>query len=273
MREPSDSIRRFIPGLVIERDLDDADYVLAVHGARLLVIEGEPARLPRFGEARVEGARHYLGALDGIACWSIVLAEESPAPPGMTFAPLRPLHALVEEDVFPVAGRAVQIAEWHETHRFCGRCGLPTEDAPGERAKRCPGCGLHAYPRVAPAVIVRVTRGDRILLARGTRFPEAIYSILAGFVDPGESLEECVVREVREEVGIELRDVRYWASQPWPFPHSLMLGFTAEHAAGEIVIDEAELVDAQWFSVDDLPTLPGGISIARRLIDDWLTGH
>lgn len=243
---------------------------LAVHRTRLLVVEGEPARFATFAEAGVEGASHYLGALDGVHCWSVVVEEEIEPLPGTAFLPLRPLHALVEESLFPLAGRAVQIAEWHETHRFCGRCGTPTVDAPGERAKSCPGCGHASYPRVAPAVIVRVTKGDRVLLAHGTRFPEPIYSVLAGFVDPGESLEECVAREIREEVGIEVRDVRYWASQPWPFPHSLMLGFTAEHASGEIVIDPDEIVDAQWFPRDALPRIPGGISIARRLLDDWL---
>ncbi len=136
--------------------------------------------------------------------------------------------------MFRVAGRAVQIVEWDETHRFCGRCGGPTERVPGERARLCTTCGHSAYPRIAPAVIVRVTRGDALLLARGRRWTEPIYSLVAGFVDPGESLEETVAREVREEVGIEVGDIRYFASQPWPFPHSLMLGFEAEHAGGEI---------------------------------------
>lgn len=261
---------QFVSGIT-GPDTPDHDHLcLAVHRSRLLVLEGEPARFATFAEAAVDGQQHYLGALDGVHCWSVVVEEEIATGPGTAFVPLRPLHALVDEALFPLAGRAVQIAEWHETHRFCGRCGTPTGDAPGERAKKCPACGLAAYPRVAPAVIVRVTHGDRILLAHGTRFPEPIYSVLAGFVDPGETLEECVAREIREEVGIEVGEIRYWASQPWPFPHSLMLGFTAELAGGEIVIDPEEIVDARWFTRDDLPRIPGGISIARRLIDDWL---
>jgi NAD+ diphosphatase len=152
----------------------------------------------------------------------------------------------------------------------CGRCGSPTEHAPGERARRCPQCGHAAFPRLSPAVIVRVTRGDEILLARAVRFPGGVYSVLAGFVEPGESLEECVARELEEEVGIEVTDIAYFASQPWPFPHSLMIGFTATWVSGDLRIEEAELVDARWFTRDNLPDLPGRLSIARTLIDDWL---
>jgi NAD+ diphosphatase len=141
----------------------------------------------------------------------------------------------------------------------------------GERARRCPACGLLAFPRLAPAIITLIERDDgRALLARGRTFPIPMYSCLAGFVEPGETLEEAVHREVREEVGVEIDDVRYWASQPWPFPHSLMLGFNAAWAGGDIVIDPTEIVDANWFAADDLPAIPPGISIARRLIDDWV---
>ncbi len=135
---------------------------------------------------------------------------------------------------------------------------------------RCPACGLVAYPRLAPAMITLVTRGDEALLARGVQFRAPMYSCLAGFVEPGESLEQAVVREVREEVGVEVGNVSYQASQPWPFPHSLMIGFRAEWTGGDIVIDPTEIVDAQWFRRDELPPIPPRISIARRLIDDWV---
>ena len=213
---------------------------------------------------------HYLGSLDDVDCWAVALPEEIPEPPGTAFTGLRPLLARSDDELFAIAGRALQIVGWDETHRFCGRCGTPTEILQGERAKSCPACGLLAYPRVSPAVIMRITRGDEILLARGRRFPQPIYSTLAGFVDPGESLEECVEREVREEAGIEIRDIAYFGSQPWPFPHSLMVGFTAEYAKGDLLIDEEELVDAGWFTPDALPLLPPHGSIARRLIDDYL---
>ena len=138
---------------------------------------------------------------------------------------------------------------------------------------QCPSCGLLAFPRLAPAIIVLVTRDDgKALLARGVNFPVPMYSCLAGFVEPGETMEQAVHREVREEVGIEVKDVAYWGSQPWPFPHSLMLGFTATYAGGELVLDEGEIMDAQWHGPDDLPMIPPGMSIARRLIDAWSEG-
>jgi NAD+ diphosphatase len=177
----------------------------------------------------------------------------------------------VPELQWTIAGRAVQLVEFARTHRYCGRCGTPAEPAPSERAMRCPDCSLLSFPRLAPAVIVLVTRGEEALLARGRNFPLPMYSCLAGFVEAGETLEEAVHREVREEVGVELADVRYVASQPWPFPHSLMLGFTARYRAGELRVDGVELEDARWFHRDDLPMLfPGNVSISQWLIRDFL---
>ena len=174
-----------------------------------------------------------------------------------------------------MAGRAFQVVQWDRTHRFCGRCGRATVHHERDRARQCPGCGLVSYPRVSPAVIVLVSRGDRFLLARNASFPGKRYSIIAGFVEAGETLETAVIREIREEVGIEVRNVAYFGSQPWPFPHSLMVGFTAEHASGEIAIDGEEIVDAGWYSPDpeQLPELPNRISISRRLIDSFLNAH
>jgi NAD+ diphosphatase len=139
-----------------------------------------------------------------------------------------------------------------------------------ERAKRCPQCGLLHFPRLAPAIIVLIERGDRLLLARARRFPTAMYSVLAGFVEPGESLEEAVAREVKEEVGLSLRDIRYFGSQPWPFPDSLMIGFTAEYADGVVMVDNNEILDARWFGAEDMPEIPGKVSISRALIDHFL---
>ena len=170
-----------------------------------------------------------------------------------------------------IAGRAVQLVEWARTHRYCGRCGTPTEPSPNERAMRCPDCGLLAFPRLAPAIITLVERDDEVLLARGVQFPLPMYSCLAGFVEPGETLEQAVAREVREEVGVEITDITYVGSQPWPFPHSLMIGFNARWQRGEIVCDPAEIVDAGWYPRStSLPMIPPGISIARQLIDRWL---
>jgi len=142
-----------------------------------------------------------------------------------------------------------------------------------ERAKRCPKCGLLHFPRLAPAIIVLVERGDKLLMARSRHFASGMYSVLAGFVEPGESLEEAVIREVKEEVGISIKDIQYFGSQSWPFPHSLMIGFTATYEGGEISMDDTEIEDAGWFSIDKLPPLPGKISIARKLIDWFITKH
>ena len=211
----------------------------------------------------------YLGTLAGRPCWSAEIDADAETPAGLRFHGLRTLFGRLPETLYAVAGRAAQIVAWDRDHRFCGRCATPTEPVPGERARRCPECGLTAYPRVSPAVIVLIEKGDRILLARGHQFPSGRFGIVAGFVEAGESLEEAVAREVAEEVGLELRDVRYWGSQPWPFPHNLMVGFRAEWAANEIVVDPSELAEAGWYGLEDLPTIPPKLSIARRLIDDW----
>lgn len=217
--------------------------------------------------------RHFLGMHGDVACWGIDVPNgEDPAYGAEV--DLRALFGRVSEVEWAVAGRAVQLVEWGRTHRFCGRCGERTHMADNERAYRCPACALLAFPRLAPAIITLVTRGEgdseQALLARGTNFPVPMFSCLAGFVEPGENLEQAVVREVEEEVGLVVDSVDYVASQPWPFPHSLMLGFRARWVSGDIVCDTTEIAEAQWFDRDDLPMIPPAISIARRLIDDWV---
>ena len=241
-------------------------------GQRLLVrFAGEEAGIPFVEEIETLGLgalrKTYLGRLDDRPCYGAECGAGSRPPEGMDFQAIRGLAGRVQDDLFWLAARARQTLEWDRTHRYCGQCGSPTEDKMGERAKVCPACGLMSFPRMSPAIIVAVVNGDRILLARATRFANAFYSVLAGFVEPGESLEECVKREVREEVGVEVGNIRYFGSQPWLFPNSLMVGFTADYAAGEISIDQAEIVDAGWFTPENLPLIPGKISIARRLID------
>ncbi|GAB4376879.1 MAG: NAD(+) diphosphatase [Elainellaceae cyanobacterium] len=214
----------------------------------------------------------FLGRLKQVPCYSAELSAEAIAPNGMVLKGLRELYGSLEDDLFAVAGRAVQIVEWDRTHQYCGHCATPTEQLPHERAKRCPNCGLVNYPRLSPAVIVLIARGEEVLLARAPRFPKGMYSILAGFVEPGESLEEAIVREVREEVGVEITDIRYFGSQPWPFPNSLMIGFTATYVSGEIVLEEQEIEAAAWFHRRNLPPIPPRISIARKLID-WFVAQ
>lgn len=217
--------------------------------------------------AGVTGVRHYLGHLDGVDCYAVTLRDDTVAPAGCRFAGLRSLFLRLAEPMLSLAARAFQVVEWDRTHRFCGRCGHPTNDKDGERAKQCPACGYVAYPRVSPAMMVLVTREREVLLARANRFPGAMYSALAGFVESGEAIEDCVHREVREEVGIEVSELAYFASQSWSFPHSLMIAYTARYAGGELRPDPTEIADARWFGVDALPDLPSTLSIARRLID------
>ena len=219
------------------------------------------------------GRKQYLGTLDGRPCCTAECDPDTAPPKGLVFSGLRRLFGLVSEEIFQVAGRAFQIVNWDQNTRFCGRCGEPTIVSSEERLRMCPKCGLKRFPRLSPAVIAVVTRGKQILLARADRFPDKLYSVLAGFVEPGETLEECLRREVSEEVGLEISDIRYFGSQPWPFPDSLMIGFTARYAGGEITIDNREIVDAGWFSADNLPEIPDKISIARRLIDWFIENN
>jgi NAD+ diphosphatase len=241
-------------------------------GYRLLVrLEGETYRIPHSGEVKELGLvptrRQFLGSLDGRPCFVAELGEGAQVADRFEFVGLRDLFLRSGEGLIRAAGTANQLNVWGRNHEYCGRCGSPMEDKPDERAKICNRCGLTCYPRLSPAVIVAVTREDRILLARSPRFPGSFYSVLAGFVEPGETLEECVRREIFEEVGIAVKNIQYFGSQPWPFPDSLMLAFTADYAGGEIQVDQEEIADAAWFSAGRLPNIPPRISIARRLID------
>ena len=251
-----------------------ADQALwfAFEGDKLLVFDGEPVRVP-LAESPEEldlsvTFRWEIGDLDGHTCWAV--ETDSEAPEGMEFRDLRSFFFGVDDGFFRMAGRAKQLVGWHATHRFCGRCGGKTEPVSGELAKRCTRCGMMHYPRLSPAAIILVEKGDRILLARSPGFPEGLYSVLAGFVEPGESIEDTVAREIEEEVGIEVRNVTYFGSQPWPFPHSLMIGFTAEYEDGELSPDPDEIEDAGWYTTRNLPQLPPKTSIARAMIDDFV---
>lgn len=224
--------------------------------------------------AEADWATHFIGLVDGHAWWAVDVPGGDDPSYGAAID-LRVFHARAPEHHWLAAGRAVQIIEWARTHRFCGRCAEAMEPAVGERAMRCGRCGLMSFPRLSPAMITLVTRGaagpdQEALLARGVQWQVPMYSCLAGFVEPGESLEAAVIREVHEEVGITVGHPRYFASQPWPFPNSLMIGFRADYEAGEIECDPAEIMDAGWFRRDALPMVPPGISIARRLIDAWV---
>jgi NAD+ diphosphatase len=215
-------------------------------------------------------AIHEIGLFEDSPASAAAIEARTVLPEGLEVVSLRDVFGAGGEAMFAMAGRAAQVVEWAATHAYCGRCATPTERVAEERCIRCPGCGLVAYPRITPAIIVLVRRGDEALLARNARAPAGWFSTLAGFVEIGESLEDTLAREVREEVGIDVRNVRYFGSQPWPFPHSLMVGFTADYAGGEIAVDGAEILEARWFRADALPPVPPRLSIARQLIDAWV---
>ena len=267
---------QFLPAVTPPPETNPQAWWFLFHGDRLLVeTRGEAVAVPHGLLSGLHGLHpvrtQYLGTLEGVPCYSGELAEPVEAD-GISFRGLRSLLGTLPDALFSLAGRAYQIMDWERTHLYCGKCGGPTQPLDGERARTCPGCGVHFFPRVTPAVIVAVVRDRKILLAQARRFPSAFHSVLAGFVEPGETFEECVRREVREEVGIGVKNLRYFGSQPWPFPHSLMVGFTAEHAEGDLAIEEKEIVRAGWFDADEIARLkvPAHGTIARQLIEWFL---
>lgn len=229
--------------------------------------------VPTYGETPEGVTEVHLLGFDDTPVWTGIVEPEFEPHPDAHFADLRKAFAVLPESEWILAGRASQVLTWYADHQFCSRCGQSTEPSESERALSCPSCRLMAFPRLTPAVIMLVERDDgKALLAWGRQFPGRFFSALAGFVEPGETLEHCVSREVREETGIEVANVRYFGSQPWPFPHSLMIGFNADYAAGEIKIQESEIVEADWYAHDQLPPVPKGrMSIAGWLIEDWVS--
>ena len=242
-------------------------------GSDLLVMQAEEGRadLPPGAHPRSLGIEpireQYLGLLGDQHCYVLETARNSVEPEGWGWLNLRSLYGAIDDELISVAGRSLQLVEWERTHQFCGVCGTGTIRRASERARECPSCGYVIYPRLTPAIMVLVRDGQRILLGRSPHFKRGMVSALAGFVEPGETLEQCVEREVFEEVGLRVKNIRYFASQPWPFPHQLMIAFFADYASGEITVDPAEIEEANWFEISNLPPLPGKMSIARRLIE------
>ncbi len=268
----------FVPALVPPAATPRAAWWFFFDGTRLLVrsdADDASPSVPQIASPAELGltpdAPQYLGTLDGVPCFLGGFAQSPAAlPAAHRFVSLRELFSVLPDPVYAVATRAAHLSQWDLTHRFCSRCAQPVALKRDELAKQCAACGLVTFPQIAPAVIVAVRRDREILLARGPRFPPGMHSVLAGFVEAGESLEACAQREIREEAGIEVCHLRYFGSQPWPYPNSLMLGFTADYAGGDLVVDGVEVTEAGWFSADRLPQLPGKLSIARALIDDFV---
>ena len=211
---------------------------------------------------------HYLGTYGGDHCYAAELAGEQIAPDGHAMLGLRDLLGHMDDTLAGLSGRAFQVLEWNRNHRYCGRCGNETVPRDNERARTCAPCKRTSYPPVAPAIMILITHGRKMLLARKVGWGNTRYSALAGFVEPGETLETTVIRETREEVGVEIKNIRYFGSQPWPFPNNLMIAFTAEYADGTVAPDGVEIEEAAFFDADELPNLPPGISISRRMINN-----
>ena len=251
---------------------DNAWYFVVMGQEILCVSENGSPRPILADEMRwLEIEKHseiFLGRYQGRSCFAVVASGR--AQQGYALLGLRAWLGRVAAPVFYLAGRAQQLADWERDHRFCGRCGTNMENHSVDRAKQCSGCGLMNYPRLSPSIIVLIRKGEEMLLARNANWPKGMYSTLAGFVEPGESIEQTVHREVFEEVGLRLTNLRYLGSQSWPFPNSLMLGFHADYASGDIVCQEGEIADAQWFHYSKLPGVPPVTAISRWLIDDFI---
>ncbi len=253
----------FEPAATPTAALTELAWSFRFSGSHLLLPDGAEGLSP--GPIEPAEGRHYLGRLDGLDAWTQLIDE---TPSGWRRVPLRAAMMALPAPQMAVAGRAAQILEWARSHRFCGCCGTATEALTNEHARRCPACGHTAYPRVTPAMMVLVWRPGEVLLARAPHFAPGMYSALAGFVEAGETLENCVHRETAEEVGLQVDDLRYYGSQSWPFPHSLMLAFTARWTGGDIVPQAGEIEHAAWYPLDALPGIPPRFSISGHLIRD-----
>ncbi len=262
---------KFEPGFIPPGDASGTAFWFLFQDQRLLVrSEEDDVKLPLTDHPPLPlaGRCLYLGVLDGYPCFTAEAASAAGPPDGFSFEGLRGLYGRMEATPFQVAGLGLQIVAWDRDHRFCSRCGAPLQDREGERAKECTGCDRTVHPRISPAIIVAVVRDGRLLLGLSRRYRDLKrYSVLAGYVEVGEHLEATVQRELMEEVGIRVRNIRYFGSQSWPYSGSLMVAFTAEYAAGDIRVDGSEIVEAGWFPPHLLPRVPGQDSIAGQLID------
>ncbi|MDQ1834923.1 NAD(+) diphosphatase [Massilia scottii] len=258
----------FTPLITAQSHSDPATFVF--HGSRLLLREADLS-IPSADELAgldIAGTPHPVGILGGRYCQTVWHASEELALPGYTWRSMRSLFGGFDEDLLSVAGRASQIAEWARTHRYCGACAQPMQLKAGERCYVCSACGMMAYPRISPAMMVLIRKGDHVLLALHAASPSKRFTPLAGFLEAGESVEEAVHREVFEEVGLRVHNLQYFSSQSWPFPHSLMIAFTADYLDGEIRVDPSEIVEARWFGPnDEWPARVPHFSVSTILVD------
>ncbi len=251
-------------------------YRVLVRGSAICLGHGDPPVLLHRADPLASGcrviSRAYLGLFEGTPCYAEDIAADDPGPPGCYPVEIRDLPGHISRVHAGIGSFAAQTLAFSRNTRFCGRCGSMTQGMKTERAQKCPACGLVTYPRISPAVLILVRNGDRILLARSPRFPAGVHGLIAGFVEPGETLEYAAQREVAEETGVTIRNLQYMASEPWPFPDSLMIAFVADYAGGEIQVEKEEIESAAWFTRDTLPPLPSPVSLSRTLIELWRQG-
>jgi len=270
------NITHYIPGVVPILPQTNLDLYFLFHNNELLVrFENNIAIIPTINELETLEIINiqYIGSTNGKNCFCGEINEDTAIPSLMAFMNLKALTHKLSEDMFWIGGRAIQVVNWNNDHIYCGRCGTLTQRVNGERAKKCPKCGLSNYPRISPAIIVAVVREGKLLLAHNLQFPKDLYSVVSGFLEVGETFEECVVREVHEETGITVKNINYFGNQPWPFPNSIMIGFTAEYSSGQIQVDGEEIGDANWYSSSEMPITPDSISIAKNLINWFVENY
>lgn len=274
-----DSIyKNYIPSTIAPQETNIDAYWFIFHSDKLLItIHDNKVNIPfmkHLEDFKLSVVRkQYLGTLFGQPCYSVEVDSDITELECTSFRGLRSLYGSLDEDIFFLAGRALHIVNWDKTNQYCSSCGSKTLSLENELAKKCSSCGFTSYPVISPAMITAIFKDNKILLAHNKHFNGNMHSIIAGFVEPGETLEECVKREAMEEVGINIKNIKYFGSQPWPFPNSLMIGFTADYESGEITVDGDEITSAGWFDMNNLPELPSQMSIARKIIDWYIENY
>lgn len=248
-------------------------YWFIFQNERLLIVKNSnKALLTSADNLKTQFVREYLlSHFDEFEVYCAELDLELTLPPDVDAIPMRQALEILGPDWYTIAAKAYSIINWDKNHSFCGRCGSMTVCKENTFERICTICSLSFYPRISPSIIVLIKRGDEILMARGYHFPPGVYGLIAGFIEAGENIEQAIHREVQEEVGIKIKNLTYFSSQSWPFPDSLMIGFIAEYASGDLVLSHDEIESAGWYRFDSLPGMPStSISIARKLIDHFI---
>jgi len=269
-----DNLQHFEPE-INEETINNKSLAFAFIGAKLLLLKGGIPRYCSIEELKFNPSyTKFIGRINNIKCFALDLNQEEEYIPQEELAGLRQLYSLLPEHYIKAAIYAFQLILWNRKTKYCGSCGSLTEEhLPKVLVKHCPKCQSEFYPKISPSVIVAVIKDDEILMAQHQRVTNGMYTILAGFVNPGESLEECIHREIKEETGIAVRNIKYFGSQPWPFPDSLMIGFMADFESGILKPDQEEISDLKWFKASEIPEWPDKVSIARSLIDSFINNH